>query len=720
MANIQNNTKNPLKILVTGGAGFIGTNLVKRLTDIGEAVTIIDTKLPKDTCGIQNMHIVLGDIRDSELVDETFRKGNFDVVIHLASVSRVIDAEQNPELCKDVGLNGTRNILDAAEKYGMPNIIYGSSREVYGEPSELPVKESYGIHPINIYGEIKAECEDMVRFYQEKCHSPSLVLRFSNVYGSWLDHKSRVTPLFIRNILEGKQVTINGGGQLFDFTHVEDTVEGIMRAIDAVRSGTVTFDDVHILTGEHHSLQELISYIEEATGKKADIAYNAARSYDVEKFYGDPAKAEKLLGFKAKISLEEGVKKFVTHLLNKPIRILKVIHGYPPYYMAGSEVYSYQLANELAARGISVGLFTRVENPFIPGYTSDYAVEKGVLIKRVNNTSSDYVLTDKYLNPKIDESFEEFLTEYEPDIVHVGHLSHLSTNIPLIAKKHNIPVIMTIHDFWMYCFRGQMIDSAGKVCPKQCEKNCMVCLEKRLKKHADVEDYRTYREHMEKVLDSIDYFIAPSKHVMNFYITMGMGAEKITHLRYGFDKERITFLKRTFNKGDNIRFGFTGRIIPVKGIQTVIDAFGMVRSDTATLKIYGDAGKYAKYLDSGDSRLGIEGPYHADDIDNVLKQIDVLVVPSEWFEVSPLVIQEAILAGIPVITSDLGGMPELIQEGGNGFLIPPGDKKYLANLMQKIVDDPTVLNSLDIDTSVVVSVEDHVDTVMKIYKRFAE
>ena len=199
-----------------------------------------------------------------------------------------------------------------------------------------------------------------------------------------------------------------------------------------------------------------------------------------------------------------------------------------------------------------------------------------------------------------------------------------------------------------------------------------------------------------------------------------MGAEKITHLRYGFDKERITFLKRTFNKGDNIRFGFTGRIIPVKGIQTVIDAFGMVRSDTATLKIYGDAGKYAKYLDSGDSRLGIEGPYHADDIDNVLKQIDVLVVPSEWFEVSPLVIQEAILAGIPVITSDLGGMPELIQEGGNGFLIPPGDKKYLANLMQKIVDDPTVLNSLDIDTSVVVSVEDHVDTVMKIYKRFAE
>lgn len=716
MLNTQQNSTH--KILITGGSGFIGTNLARELVNAGHEVTSFDIRLPKDTNNVQNMHIVLGDIRNKPLVEETFRKGNFDVVVHLASVSRVIDAEKDPALCKEVGIDGTRNILDAARQYGCPHIIYGSSREVYGEPTELPVKESYGHHPINIYGEVKAECEEMVRTYYSECQTSSIVLRFSNVYGSWYDHKSRVTPLFIRNILAGKKVTINGGGQLFDFTHVDDTVAGIIKAIDAVCDGTVTFDDFHLLTGEHHSLQELVAYIEEATGMTADVEYNEARSYDVEKFYGDPTKAERILGFKSKISLKEGVRMFIEHLKNKPMRVLKVIHGYPPYYMAGSEVYSYQLANELAARGISVGLFTRMENPFIPNYTSDYAVEKGVLIKRINNTSSDYVLTDKYLNPNIDKAFEEFLVEYEPDIVHIGHLSHLSTNLPLIAKKHGIPVIMTIHDFWMYCFRGQMIDSSGKVCPQQCEKNCMVCLQNRLKNHADVNDYRAYREHMNEVLSSIDYFIAPSKHVMNFYISMGMGADKITHLRYGFDKGRITFVKRTFKEGDRIRFGFTGRIIPVKGIQTVIDAFGMVKSKTATLKIYGDAGKYAKYLNSGDPRLGIEGPYHADDIDNILKQIDVLVVPSEWFEVSPLVIQEAILAGIPVITSDLGGMPELVQDGGNGYLIPPGDKEYLSDLMQKIVDNPPMLNSLKIDPSVVVSVEDHVDKVMDIYKRF--
>ena len=720
MQIVKNQNKKALKILVTGGAGFIGTNLVKRLSEDGDLVTILDTKLPKETCGIQNMHIVLGDIRDKNLVNETFRKGNFDVVIHLASVSRVIDAEKDPGLCRDVGINGTRNILDAAEQYGRPHIIYGSSREVYGEPSELPVSESYGLHPINIYGVVKAECEGMVQAYSEKCQVSSFVLRFSNVYGSWFDHRSRVTPLFIRNILEGKKVVINGGGQLFDFTHVSDTVEGILKAIDAVCIHDHGFDAIHILTGEQHTLQELIAYVEVATGRKADVEYNAARSYDVEKFYGNPSKAEKVLGFKAKVSLKEGVRMFVEHLRKKPMRVLKVIHGYPPYYMAGSEVYTYQLANELAARGVSVGLFTRMENPFIPGYTADYTVEKGVLIERINNTSSDYVLTDKYLNSEIDKAFEKFLVEYDPDIVHIGHLSHLSTNIPLIAKKYSIPVVMTIHDFWMYCFRGQMINCSGKVCSSQCEKNCMVCLQARLKKHADVGDYREYRRHMDKVLASIDYFIAPSKHVMNFYRSMGVDENKITHLRYGFDKNRITYTKRVFRDGDRIRFGFTGRIIPVKGIQTVIDAFGMVRSDTATLKVYGDAGKYAKYLDSGDPRLGIEGPYHADDIDNVLKQIDVLVVPSEWYEVSPLVIQEAILAGIPVITSDFGGMPELVQDGKNGYLVPPGNKVFLADLMQRIVDHPIMLNALDIDTSVVVSVEDHVDRVSEIYRRFVK
>ncbi len=716
----RNNTQSAQeKLLILGGSGFIGTNLAKKLAGMGYEITIFDRKLPKDTCGIGNVHIILGDIRDKELVGETFRRGNFDGIIHLAAVSRVIDAEKDPELCRNVGIIGTENVLKAAEKYGKPWIIYGSSREVYGEPKNLPVRESDGIRPINIYGDVKAESEKMVKEYHDRCNTPVLVLRFSNVYGCWFDHKSRVTPLFTRNILEGKKITINGGGQLFDFTHMDDTVEGIVKGIEAIRNGHIAIDDVHILTGDPHSLQELVAFIEDAAGRKANVEYDAARTYDVEKFFGDPSKAERILRFRSKISLKEGVEMFVEHLRNRSMRVLKVIHGYPPYYMAGSEVYSYQLANELAARGVSVGLFTRTENPFVPRYAADYDIEKGVLIKRINNTSSGYILADKYLNPEIDKAFEEFLVEYEPDVVHIGHLSHLSTNIPLIAKKHGIPVVMTIHDFWMYCFRGQMIDWSGKICPRQCEKNCMVCLEKRLKEHADVEDYRNYRKHMDEVLASIDCFIAPSEHVMNFYRSMGMNAEKIVHLRYGFDKERITFVKRIFRDCDRIRFGFTGRIIPVKGIQTVIDAFGMVKSETATLKVFGDAGRYAKYLDSGHPRLGFEGPYQAEDLDSVLMQIDVLVVPSEWYEVSPLVIQEAILAGIPVITSDLGGMPELVQDNVNGYLIPPGDRDYLAGLMQKIVDHPPMLNSLKIDASVVVSIEDHVDKVMEIYRRFA-
>ncbi len=718
MDNKSKNSSGRLKrLLITGGAGFIGTNLTVKLVELGFDVTILDKDIPMSTCHSGNVQLAVGDIRDSNLVDSVMRKGRFDGIIHLAAVSRVIDAENDPELCKTVGIDGTRNLLSASEKYGKPWIILGSSREVYGEPKKLPVKESDGINPINLYGRVKADCEKMVSEYGRVNEVPVMILRFSNVYGSWFDHTSRVTPLFVRNVLADRTVTINGGGQVFDFTHVDDTVNGIVCAIESILSGKVMCDDIHLLTGKPHSLQELVSVIEKVTDKKADVEYNAPRSYDVEKFYGDPSKASDVIGFQSSISLEEGIEKIVNNIRNKPLRVLKVIHGYPPYYMAGSEVYSYQLANELAKRGIEVGLFTRVENPFIPNYSVDYAIEKGVLIKRVNNTSSDYVLTDKYLNKRIDEEFEDMLVRFKPDIVHIGHLSHLSTNIPLIAKKHNVPVVMTIHDFWMFCFRGQMINPQGKVCPKACEENCMACLRDRLKKHADLNDFREYRTHMSEVLSAIDHFIAPSIHVMEFYKSMGIDGKRITHLRYGFDKCRITYRRRQFSKGDCVRFGFTGRILPVKGVQTIIDAFSMVSSDTATLKIYGDAGKYSKYLYSGDQRMSIEGPYHADDINGVLDQIDVLVVPSEWYEVSPLVIQEAILAGIPVITSRLGGMPELVQDGVNGYLVPPGDKRHLRNLMQRIVDDPSMMNTLDVDSSVVVSVEDHVDKVMEIYKR---
>jgi Nucleoside-diphosphate-sugar epimerases len=708
-------------ILVTGGSGFIGTNLVRKLSDNGYGVIVLDNKLPKSPNGIKNTKIYLGDIRDSDFVNSVFKKECIKGVVHLAAVSRVITAEQNPVLCADVNLKGTENVIQSSKRNGKPWIIFGSSREVYGEAKQLPVTEDAPITPINIYGETKAKCERMIKTYSKENDVPSMVLRFSNVYGSWFDHETRVIPLFIRKILSGEKVEINGGKQEFDFTHVNDTIEGIAQAVESICPKTESYyEELHILTGNPHSLQELIEIISKKTGNIADIQYTPARKYDVDKFYGNPDKAENVIGYKSKITLEEGIEKTIADFKQKPLRVLKVIHGFPPYFMAGSEVYSYQLVYGLSKNGVDVGVFTRIEDPFNNGYASEYTIEKGVMINRINNNSKEYILADKYVNDKIDSAFEKFLLEFEPDVVHIGHLSHLSTNIVKIAKKYNIPVVMTIHDFWMFCFRGQMINYEGNICTGPNEKSCMSCLRDRLKDHALLDDFRNYRNHMDAIINSIDVFIAPSEHVADFYKRMGVDKNTIISMRYGFDKNRITYKERKFNKSSKIRFGYTGRVIPVKGIKTVVEAFKAVESKTATLTVYGNSDKYAQNLGEEDERIQFKGQYHVEGINEILNNIDILTVPSEWYEVSPLVIQEALLAGIPVITSELGGMKELIQNGVNGYLVPYGQKNELTTLMQRIVDTPELLNTLRIDPNAVVDIEDQIDKLMGIYEELIQ
>ena len=141
------------------------------------------------------------------------------------------------------------------------------------------------------------------------------------------------------------------------------------------------------------------------------------------------------------------------------MRILLVIHGYPPYYMAGSEVYTYNLARELAKTN-DVFVFHRIEDKDIPLHQFFDSFEEGVHIRKINNYEpTPATFYDKYLNPEIDDAFREYVKKVNPDVVHIGHLSHLSTQIPIIAKREfGLPVFFTIHDFWMFCHRGQLIN----------------------------------------------------------------------------------------------------------------------------------------------------------------------------------------------------------------------------------------------------------------------
>ncbi len=397
------------------------------------------------------------------------------------------------------------------------------------------------------------------------------------------------------------------------------------------------------------------------------------------------------------------------------VRILHVIHRFPPYYMAGSEIYTYHLTKELA-KYADIFVFTRIENPFENSYLAFDENEGDIRIRRINKPRRDYSLNDKYLDEKIDKAFVQFVKEIKPDLLHVGHLSHLSTNIINIAKEEfNIPIIFTIHDFWLYCLRGQLLDPSLNICSQINEKHCFNCL-KSYYKSIDFKDFQEYKHHMDHVIKNIDLFLSPSLFLKQFFEKNGVPHTKIHYSPYGFKKEAIEYQNKQYTPTSEIKFGFTGRIIPAKGIDLLLKAFSKLNYN-AKLLVFGELNSLVKYLKwYGNSKVIFRGAYDNGMINEVLQQIDILVVPSIWYENSPLVIQEAFLAGIPVITSNIGGMAELVQDGKNGLTFKVGDVDDLRAKMELLLENPTRLNLIKPLRENVRSIQDDAQNILSLYK----
>ena len=311
------------RILITGGAGFIGSNLASFLLDRGHEVTVLDNRRDlKNLEGIlDRVHHMDGDIRDRALLEDLFGRKRMHGVVHLAAVSRVIWGEEDPARCVDINLNGTKTLLEAMVKGTpvRPWFIYGSSREVYGECDRLPVREDAPKAPINVYGHTKLDCERFLAGITMENGLRSIALRFSNAYGNEKDIMDRVIPRFVMAGLRGERLEIHGGNQMFDFTHIDDTVEGIARSMELLESKAGTgsgpyFNEFHILCGKGVTLQQLCGIISQNLRKDLDIAVTTPRTYDVDRFFGDPSKACEVLGFRASIDIDQGVAMTIARL----------------------------------------------------------------------------------------------------------------------------------------------------------------------------------------------------------------------------------------------------------------------------------------------------------------------------------------------------------------------------------------------------------------------
>ncbi|MFX0137494.1 MAG: NAD-dependent epimerase/dehydratase family protein [Candidatus Hodarchaeota archaeon] len=294
-----------MKILITGGNGFIGSHLADVLIDSGYEITLLDIVFTRNTKHLTCEKIV-GDVCDLEIL-ENAAEGQ-DIFIHLAAVSRVEWGQKDPEKCIRVNVLGTLNAIKASLK-NKSMFVYVSSREVFGEPQNLPVKEDDPKKPISVYGVSKLASELLNKTYALTSDLKYTVLRYSNVYGSPRDLPERVTPRFMDAALSGQPLTVYGGNQILDFNFIDDVVQGTVRVVEKAVDGDprIVNNDFNLVSGRGTSISQLAKIILQLTKSDSEIIVSDKRSYDVSNFVGDIGKASSLLGYKPRHSLKEGL-----------------------------------------------------------------------------------------------------------------------------------------------------------------------------------------------------------------------------------------------------------------------------------------------------------------------------------------------------------------------------------------------------------------------------
>lgn len=421
------------------------------------------------------------------------------------------------------------------------------------------------------------------------------------------------------------------------------------------------------------------------------------------------------------------------------MRILHVIHAFPPYSEAGSENYTKALAQALRRLGHEVAVCHRIADSTQDEYALTEAQFEGLPVYRLNNTFRYCDRFEKtYRNADIDARFGAVLDRFRPDVVHFHHLTCLSTSCVFEAKLRGLPVVMTLHDYWLICQRGQFLrrDDSLSLCEEQEDHECVQCWAPQLGLSGGEATSRTsgrqslLREvfqrlqqrflpptaqpeqqalaairarmtHVREVCAAVDLFLSPSQFLRKQFIAFGIPADKILYSPNGYQTSSFVPCDRPlFSVQRPIHFAFIGTIIPPKGVQFLVEAFRAIPDSAARLTIYGgevaydgfpEYGKMLRELAAGCAHITFAGAYRSEEVGRILQEVDVLIVPSIWYENAPLTIQEAFLARIPVITSNLGGMRELVRDGENGLLFQPRDPLDLRRKIQTLIRQPELI-----------------------------
>jgi glycosyltransferase involved in cell wall biosynthesis len=411
------------------------------------------------------------------------------------------------------------------------------------------------------------------------------------------------------------------------------------------------------------------------------------------------------------------------------MRLLHLVHQYLPDDIGGTELYTQWLAEGLRAQGHEVSVFYRRSGPdetttqrVEPSGTQVWAVTAGRVTPQRRFLAT-------FNQPSILNAFQQAIAVVQPDLVHIQHLMGLPVSLAHHLQQQNIPYLITLHDYWWVCANAQLLTNySQQLCDgPRAYLNCARCALARANHPRlwpaipGLAALLARRNHLLRgVLRAAQRLIAPSQFVADWYAAHGAPLRTLQVIPHGLPLLPPSQSRVQGDAGRPFRFGYiSGGLTPQKGIHILVEA---ARQLPAAIELWvaGDEGAdpdYAARLRAAAStETRFLGRLSRRQVWDMLAQIDVLVVPSLWYETFAFVISEAFAAGVPVIASNLGPLAGRVQHEGDGLLVPPDDAAALRQALQRFLEEPDLLDRLRAGIQAVQTMEGHAKALEAVYQ----
>ncbi|MEJ5248970.1 MAG: glycosyltransferase family 4 protein [Caldilinea sp.] len=412
------------------------------------------------------------------------------------------------------------------------------------------------------------------------------------------------------------------------------------------------------------------------------------------------------------------------------MKVLHLVHQYPPEFVGGVELYTQALAQAISRRGWQSAVFHR-------SYSGKEAlrIEQQDAVTLFRASAGAFSPSLRFLStwrqPDIFNFWKTAVKQFRPDVVHVQHLMGLPVALLEHLNRVGIPYLVTLHDYWWICANANLLTNYSHV---SCDGprghfNCTHCAVARTGKRSAWAGAPLLwgllvdrNRRLKKLLRQAAVLLTPSDFVRRWHSEHGIPDRQLRTVKLGIPSPDATLLQRR-PKQDELALLYVGGLAPNKGVHILLEAFRNVKGNLR-LSIVGDLSSHPHYTQllrqMADTRVTFLGRLSRQEVWRAMADADAVAVPSLWHETFCLVAHEALAVGTPVLASAMGALPEAIQDGVNGLLLPAGDVRAWSDALQRLVDHPQTLEAMRSQSVDFSSFEQHVDRIESIYREILE